>query len=76
MDISEKSIQICRSELPIDVQRVLEKCVEEADYTSQAYRDAMKPFQTSFVCRACPLPEELLLSLGHLVEDRTVYGTM
>lgn len=76
MDLSEKSIQMCRSELPIDVQRVLAKCVQEADYTSQAYRDAMTVFQKTFVCRADPLPEELMLSLKHLGEDQTVYGTM
>lgn len=45
MDLSEKSIQLCRSELPIDVQEVLNKCVQEADYKSQAYRDAMEIFQ-------------------------------
>ncbi|KAK2598797.1 hypothetical protein N8I77_012184 [Diaporthe amygdali] len=76
MDLSEKGIQLCRSELPIDVQRVLENCVREANYTSQAYRDAMTVFQKTFVCRADPLPEELMLSLKHLGEDQTVYGTM
>lgn len=76
MDLSEKSIQLCRSELPTDVQEVLNKCVQEADYKSQAYRDAMAVFQKMFVCRADPLPEELMLSLKHLGEDQTVYGTM
>ena len=76
MNLSEKSIQLCRSELPIDVQEVLNKCVQEADYKSQAYREAMTIFQKMFVCRADPLPEELMLSLKHLGEDQTVYGTM
>ncbi|KAJ4386849.1 hypothetical protein N0V93_009747 [Gnomoniopsis smithogilvyi] len=76
MDLSEKSIQLCRSEMPRDLQEVLEKSVQESNYTSQAYRDAMAVFQKMFVCRADPLPEELMLSLKHLVEDRTVYGTM
>lgn len=76
MDLSKKSIQLCRSELPIDVQEVLDKCVQEAGYKSQAYRDAMTIVQKMFVCRADPLPEELMLSLQHLGEFQTVYGTM
>lgn len=76
MDLSEKSIQLCRGELPIDVQEVLNKCVQEADYKSQAYRDAIMIFRKMFMCRADPLPEELMLSLKHLGEDQTVYGTM
>lgn len=76
MDLCEKSIQLCRSDLPMDTQEVLKKCVEEADYTSQAFRDAIAIFQKMFVCRADPLPEELMLSLKHLGEDKTVYGTM
>ncbi|KAL1853967.1 hypothetical protein Daus18300_011634 [Diaporthe australafricana] len=76
MDLSEKSIQLCRSELPIDVQEVLNKAVQDADYKSQAFRDAMMIFQKKFVCRADPLPEELMRSLKHLGEDQTVYGTM
>ncbi|KAK7751996.1 hypothetical protein SLS62_005958 [Diatrype stigma] len=76
IDLSEKGIQLCRSGLPIDVQRVLEKCVQEGDYKSQAYRDAIAVFQKTFVCRADPLPEELIMSLNHLGEDPTVYGTM
>lgn len=76
MDLSEKSIKMCRSELPADVQEVLNRCVREGDYKSQAYRDAMTVFQKMFVCRADPLPEELLASLKHLGEDQTVYGTM
>lgn len=76
MDLSEKGIQMCREEMPADAQRVLERCVREADYKSQAYRDAMAVFQMMFVCRADPLPEELMLTLKHLGEDKTVYGTM
>lgn len=76
MDLSEKSIQLCRSEMPIDAQEVLKKAVQDANYTSQAFRDAMAIFSKTFVCRADPLPEELKLSLKHLGEDKTVYGTM
>lgn len=76
MDLSEKSIQLCQQELPIDVQRTLQKSMQEADYKSQAYHDAMAVFQKMFVCRTDPLPTELLLSLKHLGEDQTVYGTM
>lgn len=76
IDLSEKSIQLCRSEMPIDAQEVLRKAVQEADYTSQAFHDAMAIFSKNFVCRADPLPEDWMLSLKHLGEDKTVYGTM
>lgn len=76
MELSEKSIQLCRNELPMAFQKALENCVREDDYTSQSYRNAMETFQKTFVCRANPMPQELILSLEHLVEDQTVYGTM
>lgn len=76
MDLSEKSIQICLSEMPLDAQEALKKCVEEDDYKSQPVRDAMAIFSKNFVCRADPPPEELMLSMKHLGEDKTVYGTM
>ncbi|KAI0841005.1 proline-specific peptidase [Hypoxylon sp. FL0890] len=76
MELSVQSIQLRRSELPIDVQGVLDKCEREADYESPAYREALTVFHKMFVCRANPVPAELTLSFQHLSEDRTVYGTM
>lgn len=76
MDLSEKSIQMCRSEMPLEAQEVLNKGVEEGDFTSQPFRDAMAIFSTTFVCRANPLPEELVKSLSNMTTDKTVYGTM
>ncbi|KAJ4422059.1 hypothetical protein N0V82_003249 [Gnomoniopsis sp. IMI 355080] len=76
IDLSNEGILMCRSEMPIDAQEVMKKCVQEGDYESQAYRDAMAIFQKTFVCRADPLPEELMQSLKNLGEDKTVYGTM
>ncbi|KAK9784323.1 putative AB hydrolase-1 domain-containing protein [Seiridium cardinale] len=74
--LSAQSIRLRRGELPVDVRTVLDRCIEEDDYESPAYREASKIFQKTFVCRADPLPAELLISLQHLGEDKTVYGTM
>lgn len=76
IDLSEKGIQMCRSEMPLDAQEVMKKGVEENDFTSQPFRDAMAIFSKTFVCRADPLPEELVTSLKYMTEDKTVYGTM
>lgn len=76
IDLSEKSIQMCRSEMPLDAQEVLNKGVEEGDFTSQPFRDAMAIFSKTFVSRADPFPEELITSLKYMSEDKTVYGTM
>lgn len=76
IDLSEKSIQMCRSEMPLEPQEVMKKAVEEGDFTSQPFRDAMAIFSKTFVSRADPLPEELITSLKYMNEDKTVYGTM
>lgn len=76
MELSVQSIRIRRSELPTDTQRILDKCEQEADYESPAYREALTVFQKMFVCRADPVPEEMMVAFKHLSEDKTVYGTM
>ncbi|KAI0886417.1 proline-specific peptidase [Annulohypoxylon maeteangense] len=76
MELSVQSIQLCRSELPMNSQRVLDRCEQEADYESQAYKEALTVFHKMFVCRAEPVPAELMLAFQHLSDDRTVYGTM
>jgi proline-specific peptidase len=76
IDLSIQSIQLCRNQLPIDIQRVLDKCEQEGDYESVAYKEAMPVFQKTFVCRAEQMPAELVLAFQHLGEDTTVYGTM
>lgn len=76
MELSVQSIRLRRSELPIDIQSVLDKCEQEADYESPRYQEALKVFHKMFVCRAEPVPAELALAFQHFSEDRTVYGTM
>ncbi|KAI1416518.1 Alpha/Beta hydrolase protein [Hypoxylon sp. FL1857] len=76
MELSVQSIKLCRSKLPTDLQRVLDKCEREASYEGPAYKEALSAFHKTFVCRAEPVPAELALAFQHLSEDRTVYGTM
>lgn len=76
MELSVQSIQLRRSELPVDAQRTLDKCEQEADYESPTYQEASTVFRKMFVCRAEPVPAELVLAFQHLSEDRTVYSTM
>ncbi|KAI0896187.1 proline-specific peptidase [Annulohypoxylon nitens] len=76
MELSVQSIQLCRDALPMDVQKVLNKCEQEADFQSKAYQEALAVFHKMFVCRADPVPGELVLSLQNMTKDPTVYGTM
>jgi len=76
IELSIQSIDLCRKQLPLDTQGVLDKCIQARDYESLAFQQAAMGFQQTFVCRADPLPEELILGLKHLNEDKTVYGTM
>ncbi|OTB00901.1 hypothetical protein M426DRAFT_15005 [Hypoxylon sp. CI-4A] len=76
MDLCAQSIDLCRSKLRIDVRKAIEKCVQEGDYESPAYHQASAVFSRTFVCRVDPAPAELVASMQHLLEDRTVYGTM
>lgn len=76
IQLSVEGIELCRNELPIDIQRVLDKCLREGDYESPTYKNAVAVFHKTFVCRTDPLPAELVLAFQHLSEDKTVYGTM
>ncbi|KAI0179378.1 Alpha/Beta hydrolase protein [Hypoxylon sp. FL1284] len=71
-----QSIQLCRSQLPIDLQKVLEKCDQEGDYASSTYGEAMKAFRKMFICRADQMPAELALAFEQVGKDTTVYDTM
>jgi len=76
IDLSIRSIELRREEMPQDIRDSLTKCLGENDYESPQFREAAALFSKSFVCRADPFPPELIAGLRHLAEDTTVYGTM
>lgn len=65
-----------RSQLPQDVQEVLDRCEKEGTEESEEYEKAMMPFYERHVCRTVPWPEDLQESFRYLKEDNTVYLTM
>lgn len=75
-DLSVRSIQLRRKQLPSETLRVLEEYEKKGEYDNPAYREALMVFNKTFVCREDPLPELLMPAFKNLSEDKTVYGTM
>lgn len=65
-----------RTQLPEDVQEVLNTCEREGKEGSDDYEKAMMVFYERHVCRVKPLPEDMEESFRQLKEDDTVYLTM
>ncbi|EMD40673.1 hypothetical protein CERSUDRAFT_148965 [Gelatoporia subvermispora B] len=64
------------AQLPQDVQDTLRKHEDAGTTDFQEYKDAMKIFNSRFVCRLDPLPEEVKACDDALDADPTVYLTM
>jgi proline-specific peptidase len=64
-----------RTQLPADVQRVLDEYEAKGDYTAPEYLDAVNVFYANFFCRLDPYPEALLRSAAN-VDGNQVYATM
>lgn len=75
-DLSIRSIQLRRGELPNEVLQVMEKYEKKQDYENPAYLEAQMVFNKTFVCRQEPPPSELLPAFKNLRDDKTVYRTM
>lgn len=75
-ELSMRSIQIRRGELPPDVTKLMEDCEQRRDLENPAYQEALMLFNKTFVCREDPVPSELMPAFKHLSEDKTVYGTV
>lgn len=75
-DLSIRSIQLRRGELPKEVLQVMEEYEQKQDYESPAYLEAQMVFNKTFVCRQEPPPPELLPAFKNLRDDKTVYRTM
>lgn len=75
-DLSIRSIELRRKELPSETLRVLEEYEQRGELDNPAYKEASMVFSKTFVCRDNPLPELLMPAYKNLTEDKTVYGTM
>lgn len=75
-DLSIRSIQLRRGELPKEVLQVMEEYEQKQDYENPAYLEAQMVFNKTFVCRQEPPPPELLPAFKNLRDDKTVYSTM
>lgn len=75
-DLSIRSIQLRRGELPQQVLQVMEEYERKQDYENPAYMEAQMVFNKTFVCRQEPPPSELLPAFKNLRDDKTVYSTM
>ncbi|KAJ7090477.1 proline iminopeptidase [Mycena epipterygia] len=65
-----------RTELPQDVQDVLNKHEREGSTDSAEYKAAVEVFYSRFLCRIHPLPEPLAEGFDWIEKDPTVYLTM
>jgi proline iminopeptidase len=75
------SVPLCLSEmtrrkleLPVEVQKTLQKYEEESDYQNPEYLRATEVYYRNFLCRLPHWPEELLYAIQHL--SKLVYQTM
>ena len=72
-----ESIQKLRSELPEDIQKVIDEVERTGDTESSKYQEAVGIFYQKHLCRVKPWPApELEAALRWLTDDTTVYGTM
>ncbi|KAH8895195.1 proline-specific peptidase [Thozetella sp. PMI_491] len=75
-ELSMQGVKLRRAELPVDIQRVLDKHERDGDYENPAYQEALMVFNKTFLCREDPLPPDLIQAFKNLSEDKTVYGAM
>ncbi len=63
-----------RSELPLEVQKVLDKYESNGDYENPEYMKATEVYYRNFLCRSPEWPQELLFAIHHM--GKLVYETM
>lgn len=75
-ELSMRSIEIRRSELPAETLQVMQEYEQKRDFEHPAYKEALSVFSRMFVCRDNPPPSELMPAFKNFSDDKTVYGTM
>ena len=76
-ELTIKGVELLRRELPEETQKALEEAERTGDFDGPGYQEAVGVFYAKHLCLAKPFPPpELLPTLKHLSEDKTVYMTM
>lgn len=74
--VYDKIAKRLRSQLPEDVQEVLDRCEREGKMESEEYEKATMVYYGRHICRIDPFPDELMESFEAVGKDNTVYFTM
>lgn len=75
-DMSIKGMNMLSNQMPSKVKHGLDEAEQRRDFEDPAYVQAVGHSTGAYLCRADPLPQELMTAFKHLSEDTTVYGTM
>lgn len=65
-----------RSELPPDVQQVLNRHEQDGTTDSPEYQQAMVAYYRRHICRLDPWPQEMMSAFSALQQDPEVYNTL
>ncbi|KAK7965927.1 uncharacterized protein PG986_000204 [Apiospora aurea] len=65
-----------RLAMPPAMRQALEDALREEEFDSLGYKIGLEHFIRNHVCRADPMPAELLPAFKHQADDNTVYSTM
>nr|GAT46239.1 proline iminopeptidase [Mycena chlorophos] len=76
MGLWVKSQNELRTQLPDDIQAVLDKHEHDGTTDSEEYQQAVGAFYARFLCRLDPIPEPIAEGFGWIKKDPTVYLTM
>lgn len=76
MQLWIKSQNILRSQLPQDIQDVLDKHEKEGTTESAEYQRAVGAFYARHLCIIDPMPAEIAAGFAEIAKDPTVYLTM
>ncbi|KAF7312835.1 Proline iminopeptidase [Mycena kentingensis (nom. inval.)] len=76
MQLWVNSQNLLRTQLPKDVQDILDKHEKEGTTESDEYQRAVGVFYSKFLCRLDPMPAPIAEGFGWIRKDPTVYLTM
>ncbi|KAK8017425.1 hypothetical protein PG993_013751 [Apiospora rasikravindrae] len=75
-ELAARGTGLLQEQMPPVMRQALEGALREEDYDSLGYKIGLEYFTRNHVCRADPMPVELLPAFKHQADDNTVYSTM
>ncbi|KAK8066954.1 proline-specific peptidase [Apiospora hydei] len=75
-ELAARGTGLLVEQMPPVMRQALEDALREEDYDSLGYKIGLEYFIRNHVCRADPMPVELLPAFKHQADDNTVYNTM